>query len=105
MNRGRFHGLRAGPTCSGGGCRTASRTGRASAPRPRAGGRAAAVPAQDAKGKKGGKQVTGGELRLGRARGASWAAAQAGLKGEEGRREEKKRFFLFIFPILALIHH
>jgi hypothetical protein len=27
----------------------------------------------------------------------------AGLKGEEGRREEKKRFFLF--PILALVHH
>jgi hypothetical protein len=47
-----------------------------------------------------------GRPRLGRARGASWAAAQAGLKGEEGRRErEKKDFSFFIFPVLALIHH
>jgi hypothetical protein len=100
-----------GPTRGGGGCLTASRTCRVSASRPRAGGWAAlswatAVSAQDADGKKG-KQAAGGETvagpptRLGRAQGASWAAAQARLKGEEGRREEKKRFFLFYFSCFS----
>jgi hypothetical protein len=41
MNRRRLRGLQVGPTCSGGGCQTASRTGRACAPRQRAGGWAA----------------------------------------------------------------
>jgi hypothetical protein len=45
----------------------------------------------------------GGELghrgRLGRARGASWAAAQAGLKGEEGRGERTRKDFSFLKSI------
>jgi hypothetical protein len=92
------------------------RTGRASAPRPRAGGwaalsRAAAALAQDAKGKGGERSRPRGGRRLGcgrlagprREKGAGrggWAAAQAGLKGEEGRRERKRKdfsFLLFLF--------
>jgi hypothetical protein len=44
-----------------------------------------------------------GRGRLGRARGVSWAAAQARLKGEE--REEKKRFFLFLYFLDEWFHN
>jgi hypothetical protein len=46
-------------------------------------------------GPKAGEGAAGPPTRLGRARGASWAAAEAGLKGEEGRRERKRKDFSF----------
>jgi hypothetical protein len=49
MNRGRPRGLQTGPTRGGGGCLTASRICRVSAPCPRAGGWAAVVSAHHAK--------------------------------------------------------
>jgi hypothetical protein len=112
MNRGRFHGLRVGPTCSGGGCRLASRTGWASAPRPRAGGWAASswattVPAQDAKGKGGEKQAVGREMAAGprtpdqpttRKGGGGKGRPRLGYAREAGPREGLGfLFFIFLF--------
>jgi hypothetical protein len=112
MNRGRLRGLRAGPTCSG--CRTAS----ASAGRARrahalaAGPRQVGPPRFRPKTQRGEKQAAGGN---GDWATDAWPAHDE--KGGKGRprlgcaREAGPRevgglgFFLFIFPVLALIHH
>jgi hypothetical protein len=91
MNRGRLRAYRRAPHAAAAAAKTANRTGRASTPRACAGGWAApswvaAAPAQDTKGKGGGreKQAVGG----GGGKNGGWAAGHlAGPRREGGEKE------------------
>jgi hypothetical protein len=119
MNRGRLRGLQAGPTCSGDGCQTASRTGRASASRPCAGGWATpswatAALAQDAKGKglegeacRGEKTAAGPRTpgrpttrKRGRGKGQAAAGLRQGSRPKRGGFGGFFSYFLFNYNLL-----